>query len=638
MGNSFFDLITLYGTSPGFTVQGKRIYTTTLGYVTSITTLIIIILVIIFFLKEQILKIHSIIGTTITNDIQPISFHLGDDNFIFLVGIMYPNYTIYTNEKVYSLEVNYINQTLLPNGTITNVKTSLEVTTCDKVYIPIFNSIFSTLPLDQMYCIKNKTGIYLKGDFGLQQWAYLDFKFSQCIGETCYDNQTINDILKGGYISIYTSDFYFYPNEYKNPIELYGKNIFSSISNKIYKEMYIYYKTIQLETDDGWFAHNNKTEVYYSLRDYTENFDFREDPNNTFLHIYLHTTRTKYIYSRIYDKIDTNLTKIVCVAQLIYLFFRMISEFFNKDLYSSYICSFYDNDFRKRYQHTNSSNQVNLAHRLSQKVGNESSLHSSLNLEIQDNSNIYSSISGIINPNTPPPTQNPKQVITKNNNNSAHTNTIHNVTIRGITNNNKLNNSCFHMPQEMKNIDVQKKSIIIEPSQKVSGLYTQISNLTHQCEQSNTAKQKFYLPNSFKQKVPKTCDFKRSIDIHKITEGAREKKKKNLYEEWNIEKVFKSIQNPNYRIQPFTCSQLMKYLICQVDTFYEFKYIRKCYQNIGLFFEVIRFLKLYNEVEYLKKQMLYENQIKMLQHNFAFEKNSERLVKQFSKVVNSNKF
>ena len=82
----------------------------------------------------------------------------------------------------------------------------------------------------------------------------------------------------------------------------------------------------------------------------------------------------------------------------------------------------------------------------------------------------------------------------------------------------------------------------------------------------------------------------------------------------------------------------MKYLICQVDTFYEFKYIRKCYQNIGLFFEVIRFLKLYNEVEYLKKQMLYENQIKMLQHNFAFEKNSERLVKQFSKVVNSNKF
>jgi hypothetical protein len=45
----------------------------------------------------------------------------------------------------------------------------------------------------------------------------------------------------------------------------------------MYKEMWIYYRTIQFQTDDGWFGHTNKTYEVYSLRDYTENFDFRED-------------------------------------------------------------------------------------------------------------------------------------------------------------------------------------------------------------------------------------------------------------------------------------------------------------------------------------------------------------------------
>ena len=630
MGNNVLDFLNIYGTYPRFTVKGKRVYMTTLGYIASIIFVLIILILMSLYFKGQIIKTNPRIETIIKNDMVPMSLDLGEDNFVFLVGVMHPNLTTYIDEKVFSLEVSYIHQSKSPDGSFINVKEDIEITTCDKVYMPVLSSYFSLLPLDQMYCVKNKTGLLLEGDFGLQRWSFLDFKFKQCVGKGCRNNETIDSILKGGYISIYTSDFNIFPSNYKNLSQLYAKNIFSSISNRIYKEMWIYYKAIQFETDDGWFGSSNKKELFYSFRDYTENFDFRDDKDNTFLHIYLRSTKTRYVYSRVYEKIDVTLTKIVCIGQIAYLLCLIISGIFHNDLLYSYICTFYDKDIKKGFDYLksfNSSNNMQMIHKNTQKILNDSSHNSIMYLDVQENNNNSnynnnnnSSTSNNFCQNTPQ-----KQDL----NNS-------NVNISGISNSNSNNHNKANNSITNINIHEHKQHSFCEYSNNnVShGLYTQISNLTHQYEKSHSTKQKFALTNSLKHNnISKTSDIHRVSKLNKISDKIMGNKTRSYIQECEMQKAFKAIQNPHYHIRPFNCLNILKYLICQVDTVYEYKYIRKCYKNVSLYFDVIRFLKLYQEVDFLKRHSLNESQLKILSHNFALEKNVDTFVKFYYKTV-----
>ena len=643
MGRSFYDFFTIYGEYPGFTVKGHKMYVTTLGHCTSLTALVCIILVIIFFVKELVIRINPRIDTIILHDLKPLSLNLSDENFVFVVGLVFPNYTMLSDEKVFNVEVNYIYQQQSQNGTISNQRRKLEVTTCDKVYIPVLGNYFSTLPLEQMFCIKNKSGVSLEGDMGLNTWGFLDFKFTQCIGNGCYDSNEIESILKGGYITIHASDFTVFPSKYKDSKQLYGKNIFSSISSKIYKEIWIYYKAIQFETDDGYFAHTNKTEYFYSLRDYTENFDFREDNEKTFLHIYLRTTGTRYIYSRVYEKIDTTMTKIVCMSQLINLLLKFISHIFSKDLYRSYVCSFYDVDFRKHFQNYMITSQTPLkCSKNERKTQNNSSQHSESNGENVEISNQKILSSVVLNANTNRIHYKDVSKTTKVQNHSSNNDIINNCNNNNnsFTYSNKLffshNNSCKveqvnSHKQDSDNVTMKKSLYCLNPTVKRSSghLNTQV---VEKEEQSNSAKHKYCVAVTVKQKSPKTCDLNRVPDINKFSDNMSDSKKKDVQEN-ELEKAFKSIQNPNYRMKPFTCGKIMKYLICNVDTFYEYKYIRKCYKNVGLYFDVVKYLKTFQELEYLKNQILSEKQIKMLQHNFSLEKNPDYFVKQYYKTL-----
>lgn len=639
MLNSFYDFCTIYGEIPNFTVKGQKLYTNTLGHCTSFSALVCMSLVFIFFFKELIIKTNPRIETIISNDLKPLSLNLGDDNFIFIVGLHFPNLTNYVSEKIYKLEVSYIHQRKNEDGTVINEKTPVEVTTCDKVYIPVLSSFLSSLALDQFYCIKNKTNLFLEGDFGLQQWSFIDFKFKQCTGENCDSDQTIDSLLKGGYITIYTSDFNIFPSNYKDSTQLYGKTIFSSISNQMYKEMWIYYRTIQFQTDDGWFGHTNKTYEVYSLRDYTENFDFREDNEKTFLHIYLRSSRTRYIYSRIYEKIDSTLTKIISITQLIYFIFRFISEIFNKDLFKSYICSFYDADFRKSYQHFRTTHN-NLEHKISQKGFNEVSQHSGQNADNFNNTNpnIYSSISGILGTNNNHGNLNYLhrktkliQKILQNTNNNETNNNIFNNNLNNNANNSK-EISQFIQKRESDNLIVKTSSYVNSIKKSYNEAYPPTKNQMNQFDQINSTSQNVSVNNIMKNKSSNTSECNKQNE-KKSEELNEDRKKISAHQENEIEKAFKSIQNPNYKMKPFTFSKVLRYLVCQVDTFYEFKYIQKCYKNVGLYFDVIRYLKIFQEIEYMKNQVLKNNQIKMLQHNFLFEKNSDSLVKQYCKLV-----
>ena len=60
-----------------------------------------------------------------------------------------------------------------------------------------------------------------------------------------------------------------------------------------------------------------------------------------------------------------------------------------------------------------------------------------------------------------------------------------------------------------------------------------------------------------------------------------------------------------------------------LETIYKFKYVNKAYQNTGIYLELIRFLKLYNDVDLVKKFFFNENNYRLIEHDYSFFRNSE---------------
>ena len=93
---------------------------------------------------------------------------------------------------------------------------------------------FYDLNINNLYCV-NLTGITLRGVFMEDKWTTINFQFKKCVNSTnnnnsCKSPDEITEILNGGYMGIFTTDYQINPNNYKQPAQIYGKNIFINIS------------------------------------------------------------------------------------------------------------------------------------------------------------------------------------------------------------------------------------------------------------------------------------------------------------------------------------------------------------------------------------------------------------------------
>ena len=75
---------------------------------------------------------------------------------------------------------------------------------------------------------------------------------------------------------------------------------------------------------------------------------------------------------------------------------------------------------------------------------------------------------------------------------------------------------------------------------------------------------------------------------------------------------------------------LINFCKCHIETIYKFKYVNKAYQNTGIYLELIRFLKLYNDVDLVKKFFFNENNYRLIEHDYSFFRNSEITVTHYT--------
>ena len=92
---------------------------------------------------------------------------------------------------------------------------------------------------------------------------------------------------------------------------------------------------------------------------------------------------------------------------------------------------------------------------------------------------------------------------------------------------------------------------------------------------------------------------------------------------FDLEMILKKKKLFNKNNVPFSCRTLLSFCICNIDTIYRFKYINKAYDNIGVYMELVRYLKLYNDVDLIKRLCFDEAHCRLIEHDYSFYKNSE---------------
>jgi hypothetical protein len=218
------------------------------------------------------------------------------------------------------------------------------------------------MDIDNLYCINTTKDIYLQGSFGQPEWTYLNFEFNKCINSSennnsCLPENEMNSVLDGGYVGLFVTDFSVYPNDYKNPLHLYGKNIFTGFSVREYLDCWIYLRPIVINTDNGFIINRINSKSSFQYESIKETKDHRG--GNNFLTVKLRLDQSKDIYDRSYTKLHETLADFGGIIKVCWVLGEIAAYFFREMLFKDYLLSFFFEKFKNTGEGGMDSPEIN---------------------------------------------------------------------------------------------------------------------------------------------------------------------------------------------------------------------------------------------------------------------------------------
>ena len=360
---NFFLNLDIYGIIPSFTIHGHKRFRTIIGSMLSLLTYIIIILFFGIYIRGVLKHLSPKLVTTIYNDFDPKPINLTKDNFLITLSLQTIDYSNYINESIYYVNASLSSVTLQKDGSYQETITPLRLIKCSEYNFHFLSNYWKNLPLESLYCL-DAENIELRGDFKTEKWNVVYLKFSKCINTTennnsCQSNEEIDNYLKGGYLGIFMSDIIIEPNNFQNPSQLYGKNIFTTFTYKEYSDFWIYLKHEQVITDLGYFFENKNTKYFFGLDQVNYLSDFRED-QNIFLSVGIRKSLKREVYERSYVKLQEAAANACGIIKVAMVCGEIIAYFFQKLLYNNFIIQFvnFHQSQNQNYNNINGSNQL----------------------------------------------------------------------------------------------------------------------------------------------------------------------------------------------------------------------------------------------------------------------------------------
>ena len=363
---NYLDYFYIYGIKQYFYTNYSIRYHTKFSEILACISYILILFFIIYFGKSLFIKKNPSLNQIEINNYSPENINLTENKFFLAFAIQDNNYSNYINPSIYEVEATFvqISRDQKNKEVIQNSK-NFELIQCDKLNISIVKDFIISLPLSNLYCIKNTIDLNINGTYLMDYWNYIIINFKYCTGKSyCKDNKTINEFLKGGYFGIFTSNININLNNFYNPITVSVLNTYTSILPLMLKDIWFYIRNNEIVTDSGFFFEDKKKEEYYSFDEIKECISDIIKSNNIFLRLLIRASSRKFIYNRQYIKAGTVIADIAAWSKLVFIIGEFLTCIIDRVYYRHYLLSFFNSSeqkLNKNFFNTDINKKINFS-------------------------------------------------------------------------------------------------------------------------------------------------------------------------------------------------------------------------------------------------------------------------------------
>lgn len=338
--NTFLNL-DIFGYSPRFTVMNRKKFNTIYGFLMSIIICGGIIYSVCHFGSEILYKVTPRVVMTTYNDANPSRINLTDTDFIIALGLQKPFTSFFIDETIYELTATHNVVRKTNDGKTILVRNNLDIIRCSDKNITLLPAYFLEYDLNNLYCLKNASDLFIEGDFAKANSTHLDFSFAPCKNSTensyhCKSSENIREYLDRGYMSVFLSDITIEPTNYIHPGSVYGKHIYQSFSMWFFREFSLHLKKIQVISETGWLMEEKNLKNYFSFDFEKETWDYR-DTTESFFKFKIQCSLNRLVYERSYIKIQEIAANLGGIIKFLLICGEILIFYFRKIKYKEFL-------------------------------------------------------------------------------------------------------------------------------------------------------------------------------------------------------------------------------------------------------------------------------------------------------------
>ena len=584
----------VFGKTPQFNINGRSNYPSYLGScLTFALAAVIVVFFVIFSLKIIVHSEPKIVYTTyIDEDPDMIKF---TNEFILTLGLHFPNYTNFLDEsiyyiKAYSVTTKYDKQLKAH----INYEEPINFMKCSEYKFSVLKEYFDELPIQNLYCF-NLTNYEIGGEFSKNIWKIIRIEFHKCLKSneynyTCQNESTVEEYLSNGYMGGFLTDYFILSNNYSHPIQIYGKNVYTSFEYNKYFDYWIYFKSKSIKTDIGLIFTDYK-EINGITFDRVFETKIVHQSKSILGSCILRLSTNKDNYERNYLKLHEAIAELGGFIKACFIVGDFLSKFFRDTLYKNFILQFFNLDEDKTIQELIHKKNINL-----KKNYNNSLNHNISNIPL-NNLNSY-----------------------------IQTNLLTN-----IKNEKKTNNSSNNLigPKKIKfNEDKTKQTLnnnyFYNPFKIIANIDESEVKTKNQTVKDNSKKIMNYLNNNSILKNNDENKRKRNDNEHNNTDNNFAEQNNNYLSssENNVHPRHKSSGlNSFAKIEHrlITKSYCFLQILCKSYGLKRVYVIKKEFEKIYFIFDIVQYIKLRNEFNYIQKLILNEDEKRELGIAYHFD-------------------
>jgi hypothetical protein len=335
----------MFGYEPKMLIDKSENLKSSFGGVLSVLIIILIIWSIWIFGNDIIYKTKPDLITSTYKDPSPLRTEFNDDNYILTLGLQQPDYTFFYDETIYRFKVENLMIERFPNNTQSFSSREIETVRCsEKKLNLLYNEYFSNLDLNNLACLKNGSFV-LQGFFGTQTWRWIFISLEKCKNSTsnnfnCKPLEVIDKYLAGGYLGMFVSDQTVLPTNYSNPIMSFGLNIYTTFASDVYREVWLYYKKLQIISDIGWLMEDKETVESFSYDVFKEVWDKR-DTSEVIMKVGIGMGLSRVVYERSYLKLQEIAANVRGIIKFLFLCGKLVSFYHNNLKFQSWMVHYF---------------------------------------------------------------------------------------------------------------------------------------------------------------------------------------------------------------------------------------------------------------------------------------------------------